>query len=51
MDNMVLFLGMGLLIGIILFFVCERMGWLHKWSGLEVPQSKLNKIERDNNAP
>ncbi len=53
MDNTVLFVGIGFLIGIILFFVCERMGLLHKWSGLTDPRSKEVDIDQDlnNKAP
>jgi len=40
MGDTPLFLGLGIFIGIALFFVCERMGWLHKWSGLKDPRSK-----------
>jgi len=38
MDNTPLFFGVGCLIGIVLFFVCERLGLLHKWSGLKDPR-------------
>ncbi len=31
---MVLFFGIGCMIGIILFFICERKGLIHKWHGL-----------------
>ena len=40
MDNRVLFVGVGLIIGIILFFICERKGLIHKWSGLKDPRQK-----------
>lgn len=38
MDYTPQFFGLGMIIGIVLFFVCERMGWLHKWSGLKDPR-------------
>jgi len=47
MDNTVLFVGVGLLIGIILFFICERKGLIHKWSGLKDPRQKHVDIDRD----
>jgi hypothetical protein len=42
MGEAALFFGMGLPIGIILFFILERTGLIYKWSGLKPPPSKSN---------
>jgi hypothetical protein len=35
MSNLVLPFGIGIVLGIILFFILERAGLLHKWMGLK----------------
>ena len=48
MDNTALFFGIGCLIGIVIFFVCERLGWLHKMSRLKAaPRPSAVEVERD----
>ncbi len=47
MDNIALFAGGGYLLGIVLFFIFERMGWLYKWSGLKDPRSKSVEPDQD----
>lgn len=49
MSGTVQFLGLGFLIGIILFFVCERKGLLHKWSGLKTPAEMAKEREAQEN--
>jgi hypothetical protein len=40
MGDLPIFFGGGLLVGIILFFILERTGLIHKLSGLKPPPSK-----------
>jgi len=35
MDNLVFSCGIGIIIGMMLFFFCLYMGWIEKWSGLK----------------